>query len=298
MASIDEIELMFKKHLEPVLETLSEIKEESKTTKEKYEKLEQHVGKIENEMEYLKSEIIKKNLILFGLPEKNNEVLEEEILKFFKEQLQQKDMSIWEISDAQRMGKKNNFPRGVKVELTTKTRKMKILEKTKLLRGTAYRLLPEFTKKVIEDRKVLKPYMIEAREKGLRSHLVYNKIKIGEQIYTKEEITAESVMETMEIASKNIKGKDLKYKKSWTDSEEEDGTSYRTPRSFKTKNNQETAVTESKTGAIPKRKDISPLITSQPEDNLRGQVQKLREEEISRKRHKQQTINSLFRRGT
>lgn len=332
MATIEQIEQMFKKCLEPVNsrmedmkdrmeemnnrmdemgntmgtanKLMAEIMEESKSNKEKFNKLETNVVDIQKEVEFIKSELIKKNLMLFGLPEKTNEYLPEMLIKFFKEYLQIMDMNIWEIVEAKRIGKNrtDNSIRGIKIELTTKTRKMQILGKTRLLRGTNYRLQPEFTNKVMEDRKILKPYMNEAREKGFKSHLVYNKIKIGEKVYTVQEITKQVKNEEKE--NQNNKAQNKNEGRTWhEDSEDDDENAFfSTPKNnssvIKFQNNQEPVTSGSEKGAIPKRKNISPLTPTQTEEdlNLNEEIKKIREE--GPRKHKQPKINTLFREGT
>lgn len=120
--------------------------------------------------------------------------------------------------------------------------------------------------------------MAEAREKGLKAYLIQNKLKIGENIYTVEVINKKKINE--QPATKHDE-----LTRSHTE-EISDDESYSTPKlatKFQTQNS-----TVSNTGAIPKRKNISPL-QSEQDEILTKQVQKLRDVGFTKK-HRQLNI--------
>lgn len=280
MASIVEIDNMLKRHLEPLniqmvsmQKTLQEIKDENNISKENYKKLESEVKQLHSKVDYLQNELIKNNVIIFGIREVESENLVEEVLNIFKKQLDIQDINICEIADIKRIGKISP-QRPIKLQLTTKIRKMQILDRARLLKGTKIFIQPEFTKKVVEDRKILKPYMLEAREKGIRSYLLHNKIKIGEKTYTVEDLHENQLKLPL---TKQTPNQQIEEPSDEVDYEE----TYSTPKN----------TSKPSMGAIPKRKDISPLEHTE-HDSLTKQVQKIRDAGFSKK-HKQQNITQF-----
>lgn len=168
---------------------LENIKSELGESSKKYEKLESEILEIKSDIEWLKADAIKKNLILLGMPEKPNENLLDTVMKIFTEMLHIKDISTSEVVDVKRLGKlTDNHRRAIKIELTTKLRKMEIIRNGYKLKGTEIRLTPEYTKQVLSERKSLKPLLIKARSEGVTARYIYNKLKVGDRIFTSEDV--------------------------------------------------------------------------------------------------------------
>lgn len=128
--------------------------------------------------------------------------------------------------------------RGIKIELSTRYRKMQILENAAALKGNSISIRSEYTKKVMEDRKTLKPFLTEAKRKGLKAKLVHNKLKINDKTYTVEDI-----MENK--------------RKSPIDNVDEGDNQSNTPKtSVKTSN--DLGLAQKTTGAVPKEKKNLP----------------------------------------
>lgn len=87
---------------------------------------------------------------------------------------------------------------------------------------------------------------------------------------------------------KNSRNQEEQNNESEIDSEDEKESFFHTPKNYmsniNSKRNHETLATGTATEIIPKRKDSSPLISSQSLDNLREEVHKLREEEARQKK--------------
>lgn len=297
MASISEIAAEMSKQLQPINENIQQINEnflslseELKSYKEKCKKMETEIDELKTSVEILNKKLIKKNLIIMGVTEKENENLREIILHLFKETLHINDITIAEIDEAYRLGKVGtNYPRAVKLSLSTNSRKSEIMKKVTALRGTNISIQNELTKKDIEDRKKLKPFLIKAKNEGLTAKFVHNKLKIGKDIYNTEEI--EKLSTSNSQIRINSEGRDKA-----TDSDEEDTLSqYSTPDQNKNNPNNANRYTAfSRTES--KRKEISPLAGN--EDTLYSEVQKLRSEPFSKKKTNQTTLpQSFFRQN-
>lgn len=296
MASIEQIDQLLERklqnHVDPltermneISETLRDIKEETNKNGKEVQKVKCDIEKLQKNYEFLNRELIKKKLIIFGLHENENENLQIMLTKFFKEKLNQDDFNIWEIADAKRMGKRDSTSRGIKIELTSKFRKMKILENSKLLKGTNVKIQPEYTKQVMDERKILQPFLKDAKKKGQKAYLVYNKLIIGEHIYTANEIKEKSKEQTNPSDQSE-------------DSEKEETSQVNTPGTSTDQiiTNVSAIAPKNSYGAIPKdkRKEISPISTNEGDDLLK-KVQEVRASGANLKKYRQQSIKPLFR---
>lgn len=93
------------------------------------------------------------------------------------------------IKEVRRIGRKiNKVNRPVRIEMDNWSNKMDILKATKMLRGTKTIVEDDFTRETLLERKRLLPYMMEARERGQRAFLNYNKLKVNGKHYTIQEL--------------------------------------------------------------------------------------------------------------
>lgn len=223
------------------------------------------------------------------MQEHDSENLPELMLNLFKQKLNLHDMNLLELVDVRRFGSRANTTRAIKVELTTKIRKLKILEKAKMLKGTNISIQPEYTRKVMNERKTLKPFLIEAKNKGLQANLVYNKLKIGDRAYS--------------IAELEKKDENNEESTSQESDDDEKNNAVSTPvtgftgfKSISKKFAKNTQPSTSYSQQVSKRKQYSPVYNEHEEaEDIAIKAQQIRKEHYNTKRHKQQTINTLFR---
>lgn len=146
MASVEEIDSMLKKYLDPMnkrmgemQETLPEITNENQAIKENYKTLDSEVKELRNKVKFLNIELIKKkNILILGIPERKNEDLGETAINIFRNNLGIRDIITGGISEIRRMSRDKGSQRPIKIKLSTKRRKMQILEKTKGTRREKY----------------------------------------------------------------------------------------------------------------------------------------------------------------
>lgn len=183
--------------LEFLIEENSRIKEENKRLKDKVIVQEQKIGSLERE-------ILRKNIIIRGIEDKEEENREETAGKLMtvihKLGIQIRNEDIDEIK---RIGKYiRDRQRPILLKLTTGNKKIEILRKSKDLKGTNIWLEDDYTKEVLAERKWLIPQMKEARNKGYKAYLKYNKLVVNDEIYgiddlkIHEEETVEKPVET------------------------------------------------------------------------------------------------------
>lgn len=288
MASIAEISQLLDKeltkHLQPIKENIQEIKEEFKEIKQELTRYKTRCKETEKELSELKStvenlnkQIIRKNLIIYGLPEQEDEKLKETFINLCKAKLQISDIASMEIEEIHRLGKNRSegHPRAVKVVLTTLDRKREILKNTQFLKGTNMSIQKELTKKDMEDRKILKPFLIKARNEGLRSRFMDNKLKIGEKIYNVEDVKKLSKSGTTSEITTNQDGIDI--------AGEVENFYSPGPASAANTSVYHTPTQIKDTKGYNKRKDISPLSDEEDDESLRIEVEDIRSQPFTKK---------------
>lgn len=91
-----------------------------------------------NQLKSLDYDKRRKNLIIYGIPEDQND-LEKVVVSLFHTHMKLNDFSLFELDFCRRLGKQpnQNKPRPIIVGLTTQRRKIDILKNSVLLKGTA-----------------------------------------------------------------------------------------------------------------------------------------------------------------
>ncbi|CAG4954569.1 unnamed protein product [Colias eurytheme] len=132
---------------------------------------------LEKEMEYLKRDKKQNNIIIFGLKEEQESApgLIQEVKKIFN-----KDLNIniedFEINNAYRIGKKNleGKPRPVLLSFVSSWKKNEVMKVRKNLKGIY--ISEDYSKEVLEKRKMLQSKLKEERMKGNFAYLKYDKL--------------------------------------------------------------------------------------------------------------------------
>lgn len=149
-------------------------------------------------IESLDREMRRKNLIIKGVRDKdeeNREGAKEETEKILQKIGVNINMAT-EIDEIKRLGKyREGRQRPILIRLTTGNGKMRILQKSKELKGTNVWIEEDYTKETQEERRRLIPHLKEARRQGFRAQLRHDKLLIDDKIYEAKEL------EEIELAS-------------------------------------------------------------------------------------------------
>lgn len=212
MATIEEI----KKLLEPINEKLdnmaTNIMQENKL---KFEELEQKIEARDKKIEYLENKIREKNLIFFGIKERENEKLERTMIGLLREELKLINIDINNIELIKRIGKfDNKKTRPVLIEFNAKRIKTDILRHAKLLKQYKIYIEEDYTSEVLQDRRKLKPHFFEARNNGHKAVLIQNNLYIDGDKYTAKDFNEEPAKSFDNFLEKNQENLDNLRRKS------------------------------------------------------------------------------------
>lgn len=159
------------------------IEEKLKPLVEENEKLHIEVTTLKKKVQSLEKEVRKNNVILHGIEEseKNNTELLQLVLDTFniaRKNNAMEEFDKWEISNVQRLGKKQDKKRRpILVKLTLGWRKIDILRNNKSFPENAY-VTEDFPKEILQIRKELKQKQQEETKKGNVAFIRYDKIII------------------------------------------------------------------------------------------------------------------------
>ncbi|XP_063539781.1 uncharacterized protein LOC134748878 [Cydia strobilella] len=162
-------------------ETLSTTMDKKlKPLREENEKLKEEVGTLKTKVHILEKENRKNNLILHKVSEvetSNNDLLQlvVETLNKLSENASMEKWDIWEISKAQRLGKKGDRPRPILVTVTLTWRKIEVLKNNKQFHDNIY-ATEDFPKEILMRRKELKEKMKQELENGKKAYIRYDKL--------------------------------------------------------------------------------------------------------------------------
>lgn len=158
------------------------IKQENKQLKEKIEDQDRRI-------EFLEREVRKKNLVITGVTDEEAEG-EKEMLDKVALVMNNIEVGMDEerdLEDCIRLGRyKEAGTRPILIKLRKFSKKMEILKQAKNLKNTKIGINEDYTKEVQEERKKLIPIMKEARAKGQKAMIKYNKLIINNEVYDME----------------------------------------------------------------------------------------------------------------
>lgn len=170
---------------------LSKLEAENQARKQENERL-MGLLRIQNDqIVQLQRESKRKNIIIFGIDEANNEdqkIQEHKVAEVVKITGVEFDAEK-DIVETKRIGKKEeNKIRPIMVELRNGNKRIDILKASKQLKRTKFSINEDFPRGVQEQRKVLRKHLISARELGKRATMRYNKLIVNGTVYTVEEL--------------------------------------------------------------------------------------------------------------
>lgn len=165
---------------------LSEVMRELKDAKLENEVMKKQIKNQEVKITNLEREVRRRNLVFKGVPEKERETIEETMNTTIKicESLGVKLNPAVDVDEVKRLGRPEaDKQRPVLVKLTATNRKFEILKKAKGLKGSNVWIDEDYSKEIQEERKLLIPILKEARSKGHKAQLKYNKLVIDDKVY-------------------------------------------------------------------------------------------------------------------
>lgn len=197
-----EEEISTKQILEEIINNRKELKNAVEASEARllleFEELNYKIRSLERENKQLKSEIEeisksnKKNgIVIYGL-HLGKEQKVEEICEKIKTLLEV-DISPNHINAYHILGKKENSP--VKIELVQFWKKTEILKNSFKLKGQNIYIVPDLTKKQLEDRKVLQEHLkLAKKDKVINCYIKGNKLYANGQIYTVDDLKQEDIV--------------------------------------------------------------------------------------------------------
>ncbi|VEN42895.1 unnamed protein product, partial [Callosobruchus maculatus] len=175
-----------KESIKQMNEKLDSVVLEIKRMAEENKELKDRVKGQEERIERLEREIRKKNIVMKGVADETTENYEETSGKIVTI-LQKMGVSInakEDIEEVRRLGRYNSErDRPILVKFMKEPTKFTILKNTRNLKGTNVWIDEDYPKEVREDRRKLIPELKEARNRGYRATLRYNKLVINGDIY-------------------------------------------------------------------------------------------------------------------
>lgn len=156
--------------------------EKLKSLEEKSENLEKRVENQEQRLYYMEKLVRQKNIVFFGIEEKEKSYfeLESTILNFVKSKLKI-ELGLKDIESVSRKGKKSDKPRPIVVTFSTVHKKIEILKTKKSLNDTTYYVKEDFPTNILIKRKELQEQAKLEREKGNKAIIRYDKLIIIEK---------------------------------------------------------------------------------------------------------------------
>lgn len=178
----------FMKHTSSITSSItSAIEEKLNPLVEENLKLNSEVSTLKMKISKLEREVKKNNILLHGLEEteKNNNELMTLVVDFLNKIVTERgirEFDMWEISEIQRLGKKeDNKRRPILVKLTLAWRKLEILRNNKYFPASTY-ATEDFPKEVLKIRKELKQQQQQERKNGNLAIIRYDKLIIKGKI--------------------------------------------------------------------------------------------------------------------
>lgn len=147
--------------------------------------LERENLELKEQLELSKRQQNKNNLIIFGLKKRSEKVTTalvcEELTRLLEVGLVESD-----IGDLYPLGKTKNCP--IKIELISHLKKKLIFKNTKKLKNTGVSIANDLTLQQREEIKTLNKFLKNARQEGQEAYIRGNKLVIGKNIYTLEDL--------------------------------------------------------------------------------------------------------------
>lgn len=193
-SKIEKSETEVLKAFKSVEKKVSKLEEELKSLKNDKSVLEQQVGTLEDKVEDLERKLKTKNIFIYGLDYIEHETrstLEQHSINTLME-LTQVEIKVEDIDIVRRIGKtpseNSSKPQPVLLTFTSERKRHEVLKNSSKLKGSNLRITPDYTKKILNDRNMLRNYMIQARNSGFSAKINSNKLIVNGESYTLEDL--------------------------------------------------------------------------------------------------------------
>lgn len=187
----EERETRVEQKIDNLQSELTKLKVEGQEMKRENEILRREIIGQNRRIEFLERETRRKNLILYGIVETENENLEMQQQKI-KEVINRAGVEISpreEVTEIRRIGKKeNNKARPIKIEVADGNKREEILRSTKGLKNTSWRISEDYPKEIQIQRKRLVEHMKMARDRGNRATIRYNRLVVNGEVFDIDDV--------------------------------------------------------------------------------------------------------------
>lgn len=199
MQRIEEMFRQINNNMQTMTQRMEIMMKDVEATKQENVQLKKQLIQQEQKIKEIEQEIRRKNIVIKGLEDREDEMGEEinqKLKKIFIKMEVKIDDNI-DIEEVRRIGKyKRGTNRPILMKMARSKKKFEILKQTKTLRGTDIWIEEDYTKEVQEERKLLIPHLKEARQKGYNARLRYNKLIINKEVFTIQDFVQEEQVET------------------------------------------------------------------------------------------------------
>lgn len=201
------------------------LKQDNEEVKEQNRKLTAIIKDQDQKIIQMEKEHRKKNIVIYGIKEtdeENEAGQRKEVKSIVVEQMKTELDPAIDIVDTKRIGMKHSGKnRPLLVELRSYSKKLEIMNMKKSLKESDIFIDEDLPKEIQQKRKQLLPYMKKAREGGEKAYLNYDKLKIGNNLYTTEDL--QTVEEEIKRKNADTSGPDEHKRKGRTMSERSPG---------------------------------------------------------------------------
>lgn len=142
---------------------------------------------LNEEVETLKRENIKKNIVIFGLNKKREEITAENVCLDLN-QLLEIDLNVNDFSDIYPLGKTENSP--IKIEFISNLKKKYLMKNCRKLKGKKISIAHDLTRKQRAENKILRKHLFLAKqeEKSQDCFIKGNKLHVNGETYEAGEL--------------------------------------------------------------------------------------------------------------
>lgn len=153
-------------------------------SEEKIIKLEEENRQLKEKIRGIERKDKKNNIIIFGVPQEANEIIANAAINIFKEI--NVEINLQDINNAYRIGKSEIKP--IIVEFNTYLKKQEVTKNAYKLKDTNIAITNELIPEDRETNRILHKYLREARGKKLEARIRNNKLYVGNEVYTVDQL--------------------------------------------------------------------------------------------------------------
>lgn len=175
----------------------SKVDKQLSSLERKIELLESENKELKHQVHLTQRFLKKKNLIIYGVPERNSENLVESVIDLIKEKLEI-NLRIEDISECFRLGKIINKDRPILIGLVSSLKRTELLKNKTKLKGTNIFINEDLVAADRENKKFLVEKLKEARAQNREAKLKGNKLIVDGVSYTSEEASGSRTLSVIQ----------------------------------------------------------------------------------------------------